>query len=164
MSEQASPSQTQGPQNSSAPHDSDSDPMVYITPRDYASSARQSRSQHIAEGADPASIILQSELSTRIPRHENESPADYVKRYSETMNAMIRSGVKILNDECIADQVPDTFSAGGKVFDLGPGSGATKGEYREFGEWFEEACGRGGELGEVPARWRRFEKPAGTQA
>ncbi|KAF2441669.1 hypothetical protein P171DRAFT_434320 [Karstenula rhodostoma CBS 690.94] len=134
--------------------------MVYKTPRDYATWAREKRSQRMASGADPASIILQSELRTRIPREKNESPADYVKRYAETMNAMIRDGVTILNDQTTADVVPDGFgTADGRYFNLGPGSGATKGEYREFGEWFRQFCD-GGEVGEVPERWKKFEKPA----
>lgn len=165
MSSPDPPSQTSGfgsqnPKTSEPTKDPDSEPMVYKTPQDYATRAREERSRRIAEGADPASIILQSELYTRIPREENEDRIAYVQRYCETMNAMIRSGVVILNDRITADVLPDSFStADGRQFDLGPGSGATKGEYREFGEWFTRVCDEG-EMGEVPERWRKFEKPA----
>ncbi|KAJ9400227.1 hypothetical protein DTO282F9_2997 [Paecilomyces variotii] len=122
------------------PHDSDDEPMVYETPQDYATSARQDRDRLIAEGADPNSVILQSELHNHILRQEGESSADFAKRYAETMKGMIDRGVSILNDQC-------------------PGSGATKREFREFSQWFSEMSEEG-QVHEVPEKWLKFEKPA----
>lgn len=158
MSSQQSASRPQDPTPSNPTHDPDSDPMVYTTPKDYATSARASRARLLASGTDPASIILSSELRAHIPRREGESGEDYVKRYSEAVNKMIDDGVMILNDEAVADQVPDVFMVGGRVFDLGPGKGVTKGEYREFREWIKGVMEGEGEVEEVPERWRRFEK------
>ncbi|KAJ9194966.1 hypothetical protein DTO166G4_6087 [Paecilomyces variotii] len=142
------------------PHDSDDEPMVYETPQDYATSARQERDRLIAEGADPNSVILQSELRNHILRQEGESSADFAKRYAETMKGMIDRGVSILNDQCIADVVASGFrTADGRFFDLGPGSGATKREFREFSQWFPEMSEEG-RIHEVPEKWLKFEKPA----
>ena len=106
-------------------------------------------------------IILQSELRNHIPKRQgHESTSDFAKRYSQTMNAMIQSGVRILNDQCTAEVVASGFgTADGRFFDLGPGSGATKKEFREFGKWFKEISGTG-QVVEVPDRWLKFEKPA----
>ncbi|KAB8274588.1 hypothetical protein BDV30DRAFT_208821 [Aspergillus minisclerotigenes] len=93
----------QGRGDDEVAHDSDDEPMVYVTPRDYATSARQERDRLIAEGADPDSVILQSEVRNHVPRREGESPADFAKRYCETMKAMMSRGVSILNDMCTAD-------------------------------------------------------------
>lgn len=139
-------------------HDSDDEPMVYETPRDYAGEARRERERLLARGASPDSCVLLSELKSYVPREENETPADFAKRYSEKMTEMIRSGVLILNDLCVADRVPDQFrTQDGRVFDLGPVSGATKREYREFGEWYDKVSLEE-RIGEVPQRWLRFEK------
>ncbi|KNG84344.1 hypothetical protein ANOM_009499 [Aspergillus nomiae NRRL 13137] len=143
-----------------APHDSDDEPMVYEIPHDYAVSARQERDHLLAAGVSPDSVILQSEIGNQIPQVEGESPADFAKRYAETMNDMIAHGVCILNDQCIADAVPSGFETiDGKFFDLGPGSGATKGEFREFSRWFDETL-EAGQMHEVPEKWLKFEKPA----
>lgn len=103
--------------------------------------------------------ILQSEVPLYVPKVEGEAPADYAKRYSDTMNSMIRRGVSILNDQCTADVVPDGFSAGGRHFRLGPNDGVTKGEYRDFENWFSsldhERVDREGLV--VPERFRRWE-------
>jgi hypothetical protein len=132
--------------------------MVYETPRDYATSARQSRERLISDGVDPNDVILESEVRNHIPRKENESPAEFAKRYSEEMNAMIRRGVYILNDQCTADVVASVFcAADGRVFDLGPGSGATRGEFRKFNKWFLESL-ENGQLREVPEQWAKFER------
>lgn len=150
----------QGHINDRVPHDSDDEPMVYETPRDYATSARQERDRRIAEGASPDSVIFQSELRNHIPRQEGESPTDFGKRYAETMNAMIGRGVCILNDQCTADVVASGFmTADGRFFDLGLGSGATRGEFREFRQWFSKMS-KAGQMHEVPEKWLRFEKPA----
>ncbi|KAE8337292.1 hypothetical protein BDV24DRAFT_140236 [Aspergillus arachidicola] len=147
----------QGDGHDEVPHDSDDEPMVYETPRDYATSARQERDRLIAEGADPDSVILQSEVRNHVPRREGESSVDYGKRYCETMNAMICRGVSILNDMCTADVVPSGFETeDGRFFDLGPGSGATNGEFREFSRWFSEVM-EAGQMYEVPEKWRKFE-------
>ncbi|KAK6004237.1 hypothetical protein QM012_009087 [Aureobasidium pullulans] len=142
-------------------HGSDDEPMVYKTPKDYATSARQSREHLIAQGSDPSTIILLSELPNHIqPRQENESLDDFAKRYSQTMNAMIKKGTRILNDQCTADVVASVFgTADGRVFDLGSGSGATKKEFREFGEWFKGIPKMGQKvMVEVPERWLKFER------
>lgn len=150
----------QGHRDDGVPHDSDDEPMVYETPRDYATYARQERDRLIAEGADPDSVIFESELCNHILRREGESSADFAKRYSTTMNAMIGRGVSILNDQCTADVVASGFrTADGRFFDLGPGSGATKGEFREFIQWFSEMSEEG-QMHEVPEKWLKFEKPA----
>nr|POF17503.1 short-chain dehydrogenase/reductase tropg [Quercus suber] len=119
------------------PHDSDDEPMVYRTPRDYATLARGQRDRLIAEGADPDPIILLSEIRNHVPAREGEPSADFAKRYVETMKAMMSLGVSVLNDQFTADVVASGFATpDGRHFDLGPGSGATKGEFREFREWF----------------------------
>ena len=150
---------SQGHENDGAPHDSDDEPMVYETPQDYATSAHQKRDRLIAEGTDPDSVILQSEVRNHVPRREGESPADFGKRYCETMKAMISRGVSILNDVCTADVVPSGFvTEDGRFFDLGPGSGVTKGEFREFSRWFSEMV-EAEQMHEVPEKWLKFEKP-----
>ncbi|KAJ5206233.1 hypothetical protein N7491_003146 [Penicillium cf. griseofulvum] len=150
----------QGHGDDGAPHDSDDEPMVYEIPIDYAALSRQERDRLIAEGADPDSVILQSELYNHVIRQEGESIDDYAKRYSYTMNTMIHRGVSILNDLLIADMVPSGFGTkDGRFFELGPESRATKGEYREFRQWLSEAS-VAGQTSEVPEKWLKFEKPA----
>lgn len=137
----------------------DDEPMVYETPRDYATSARQERDWLITMGADPDSVILESEICNYIPRQAGEPVIDYGKRYVETINDMIRNGVMILNDETTADVVASGFvTSDGRTFNLGPGSGATKGDFRAFSQWFKEVAKAGG-MYEVPERWSRFEEP-----
>lgn len=141
-------------------NDSDDEPMVYVTPKDYATIARQTRDQLISEGADPDSVIFQSDLPKIIQRLEGELPNEFAKRYSATTNDMIKRGVIILNDKCTADVVASRFGIrGGRRFDLGPGSGATKKEFREFSGWFSNIV-RGGEVPEVPEKWLKFEMQA----
>jgi hypothetical protein len=137
----------------------DDEPMVYETPQDYATSAREERDRLIAGGAAPDSVILQSEFQRLVPRHDGEPPEDFTQRYVKTMMDMIGRGVIILNDDAVADVAPDSFvSPDGRTFDLGPQSGATKGEYREFTEWFAQLSDAGGE---VPVKWLKFESTAG---
>lgn len=162
MSEQKVPDQ-RSHRDDGVSHDSDDEPMVYEIPIDYAALSRQERDRLIAEGADPDSVILQSELHNHIIRREGESIDDYAKRYSDTMNAMIRRGVSILNDLLTADMVPSGFGTeDGRFFDLGPESGATKGEYREFSQWLSDVS-VAGQTYEVPEKWLKFEKPAGAR-
>ena len=143
------------------PHDSDDEPMVYEIPVDCAALSRQERDRLIAEGANPASVILQSELHNHIIRREGKSVGDYMKRYSDDMNAMIRRGVSILNDLLTADMVPSGFrTEDGRFFDLGPESGATKGEYREFGQWLLEVS-VAGQTYELLEKWLKSEKASG---
>ena len=143
-----------------APHDSDDELMVYETPKDYASWARKERDRLIADGADPNSVILQSEVRNHVPHQEGEPMTNFAQRYVETMNAMIARGVSILNDQCTADVVASQFGTGdGRVFDLGPGSGATKGEFREFNQWFSDNSNTD-QVPEVPKKWAKFEKAA----
>lgn len=139
--------------------DSDDELMVYYTPMDYAAWARQTRDQLIADGVDPDSIIFQSNLRSHISRQEGESDIDYSKRYMETVNDMIRRGVKILNDQCTGNVVASQFGMPDKrCFDLGPGSGATKREFREFTEWFAQVP-KAGPV-HVPEKFLKFEKQA----
>lgn len=141
-----------------APHDSDDELWIGCIPRDYATAARQERDRLIAEGADPDSIVLQSELGNYVIRREDESVDDFTKRYAETMMTMIHRGVAILNDLLIGDFVASEFKTkDGRFFDLGPGSGATKGEFREFSQWFSEVS-VARQAYEVPERWLKFEK------
>lgn len=70
----------QGHRDDGVPYHSDDEPMVYETPRDYATSARQNRDRLIAEGADPESVILQSEIRNYVLRREGDSSADFAKR------------------------------------------------------------------------------------
>jgi hypothetical protein len=142
-----------------APQNSDDELMVYETPHDYATQAREQRERLIKNGADPASIVLQSEIGNHVPRQEGEAPVEYSQRFVECMGAMLARGVVILNDMSTADVVPSGFgTADGRTFDLGPGSGATKREFREFTQWFEEALDEG-VLPEVPEKWKKFQKP-----
>jgi hypothetical protein len=168
MSQQEAPAQhskaiysesAQTHRDDGARHDSDDEPMVYRILKDYATIARRERDSLLAEGADPDSVTLQSELHNYVPRRENDSVDEYTKRYADTMMEMTRRGVRILNDKLTGDQMPSIFgTASGKVFDLGPKSGSTKGEYREFTQWLwgvQEA-----EQIEVPEKWLKFEKLA----
>lgn len=147
-------------------YDSDDEPMVYETRKDYAAIARQTRDQLIAEGADPDSVIFQSNLPNIIQRREGESSADFQKRRFETMRDMRSRGITILNDQCTSHVVASRFGLpGGRRFDLGPGSGATKREFREFREWFTDIVKAGKargvpEVPEVPEKWLKFEMQA----
>lgn len=140
------------------PQVSDDEPMVYKTPYDYATSARKQRDRLIAEGADPDSVILQSEVRKYIVRRDGEPPNEFAKRYCEEINAMISRGISILNDQCTANVVASVFrTSDGRNFDLGPGSGATKREFREFSQWFSQISDNG-KVDEVPEKWAKFEK------
>lgn len=140
--------------------DSDEEPMVYEYYMDYATSALQNRDNLIAEGVDPDSIIFQSDLRNRILRREGESPAEFAKRYVETVNAMIQRGITILNDQCTTQVMASGFrTADRRVFDLGPESGATKGEFREFSQWFSEIS-KARQVHQVPEKWFKFGKLA----
>ncbi|KAE8402497.1 hypothetical protein BDV37DRAFT_252428 [Aspergillus pseudonomiae] len=76
------------------------------------------------------------------------------------MNEMIALSVCILNDQCTAETVPSGYETIDRTFfDLGPGSGATKGEFRGFSRWFEDIL-EAGQMHEVPEKWLKFEKPA----
>lgn len=136
----------------------DDEPMVYETPRDYATSARKERDWLISMGADPDSVILQSEVCNYVPQNPEEPLSEYGKRYVETMKHMIQNGVMILNDLTTGDVEASGFgTSDGRRFNLGPGSGATKGDFRAFTQWFHEVAEAGG-IYEVPERWSRFEE------
>lgn len=147
--------------NDTTAHESDDEPMIYDFPRDYGSEARQQREDLLSEGADPDSIILISDLHNKMPpRGEDESVDQYTKRFAETWKAMSQSGIHVLNDDMKGDSVPTGFNTpDGRAFDLGPNSGATKGEYRAFCQWFQKAS-LADNVGEVPEKWQKFEKPA----
>lgn len=142
-------------------HDSDDELMVYETPKDYASWAQGERARLLAAGTAPDMVLLESEIRDHVgPRGVDEPGAEYAQRYCAVMNDMIQRGVRILNDQCTADVVASAFGTGdGREFDLGPGSGATKGEFRDFGKWFWWWCDKG-KVGEVPERFKKFEKKA----
>lgn len=128
--------------------------MVYTTPVDYRSWALEQRPVLEAQGEE---VVLMSEIFTHVgPRCPDESPEEYGKRYTDTMNAMIARGVKILNDQGTADMAPTMASIGGHRFDIGPESGITRKEYREFGDWLwsDEAESKGFEG--VPERFMKF--------
>lgn len=136
----------------------DDEPMVYETPWDYAAFARRQRDWLISMGADPDSVILGSEVCKYVPRRAGESATEYTMQYVETLNGMIRNGTMVLNDQTTANVVASGFGTrDGRRFDLGPGSGATKGDYRAFTQWWGEVRESGGAY-EVPERWLRFEE------
>jgi hypothetical protein len=138
-------------------HTLDNELLVHKTPRDYAGSARRKRERLIAEGTDPNNVLLQSELFTR---KAGETVEDFTRRLSAEMKAARDRGAIILNDMSVADVKPDFFQVRGKAFDLGRNSGVTRGEYREFGEWFVRVMDeKEDRVLEVPERWRKFEKP-----
>jgi hypothetical protein len=138
-------------------HDSDDEPMVHSTPRDYKTWARQERERMIAEGTDPKDVMMQSEVFRHQP---GETPEEMTKRIKATFKEVRSRGVMVLNDMCVADVKPDTFQIGGRRFVLGPKSGVTKGEYRQFGEWFARMAEQGDELREeVPEKFLKFEQP-----
>lgn len=162
MSEQEVPESGVSHSESSEGHrDSDDEPMVHETRKDYGPSARAWRDKLIADGADPDSIIFASTLRNQIPRREGESSADFEKRFVKTMFDMKKRGITVLNDQWTTEIVASTFGmAGGRRFDLGPGSGVTKREFREFSEWWAEAAKAGQKVHEVPEKWLKFEKQA----
>ncbi|KUL88334.1 hypothetical protein ZTR_05025 [Talaromyces verruculosus] len=164
MSEQEVFDQRSGVANSDSVQshgDSDDEPMVHETREDYGPSARAWRDQLIADGADPESIIFQSTLRNQMPRLEGESSADFEKRCVKTMFDMKKRGITVLNDQWTTVIVASTFvMAGGRRFDLGPGSGVTKREFREFREWCAEVAKAGEKVPEVPERWLKYEKQA----
>lgn len=131
--------------------DDDDSLMVHTTEVDYAGHARKHREELLAEGKE---VVLMSELSTLIPCREGESAGDYVNRYADGMNDMIRRGVYILSDQITHDVAPGGFHIDGHDFDVGPESGVTKKEYREF----SELLGRGDlSYDDIPQRFKKFE-------
>lgn len=162
MSEQEVPESGVSHSESTEDHrDSDDEPMVHETRKDYGPSARAWRDKLIADGADPDSIIFASTLRNQMPRREGESSADFQKRFVKTMFDMKKRGITVLNDQWTTSIVASTFGmAGGRRFDLGPGSGVTKREFREFSEWWAEAAKAGQKVHEVPEKWLKFEKQA----
>lgn len=140
--------------------------MVHFTPIDFAAVAREERDRLIAQGTDPDSIIFMSEFSRRFPQQESESNQNFSHRRSTTMKAMVADNVTILNDQGNGNRVPDRFpSKDGRYFDLGPESGVTKGEYREFTEWFYKVWrAEEGQVYEVPERWLKFVRLSGSNA
>ncbi|KIW14614.1 hypothetical protein PV08_07398 [Exophiala spinifera] len=103
--------------------------MVYVTPVDYANEARQERDRLVAEGVDPDSIILTSEVENHVPQREDrQSSVDFAASWVETLRAMTGQGITILNDQSTADVVPGGyFTPDGRYFDLGPGSEQPRG-------------------------------------
>lgn len=146
----------------SAEDDDDDDAlMVHYEPKDNRSWALSEREKRRSQGEE---VVLMSELPSLISREPNQSNADYAKRYVDKMKELANRGVAVLNDQCTGDVAPDVFSIGGHDFDVGPQSGVTKKEYREFGEWLgsEEAEEKGYEG--VPERFLKFEKRANGRA
>ncbi|CEJ89737.1 hypothetical protein VHEMI05562 [[Torrubiella] hemipterigena] len=135
----------------------DDDPMVYETPYDYAADARQQRDWLLSLGADPNTMVLQSEIKNHVPPRDNEPDAEYAAHYLTTMKDMIKRDVMILNDQSTGDSVATGFwLPDGRHFDLGPESGVTKGEFKAFGQWWIGVYDVEGEI-EVPERCLKFE-------
>lgn len=135
----------------------DNEPMVYETPYDYAADARQKRDWLLSMGADPDTMVLQSEIKNHVPPGDNEPGAECAARYVATMKDMIKRNVMILNDQSTGDSVATGFGLpDGRHFDLGPKSGVTKGEFRAFGQWWIGVYDADGEI-EVPERWLKFQ-------
>ncbi|KAF3387955.1 hypothetical protein DPV78_012189 [Talaromyces pinophilus] len=139
MSEQEVLDQRLGVTNSDSVQshgDSDDEPMVHETRKDYGPSARAWRDQLIA-----TALILSlssSKAPYAIKCHDKKaSPLPTLKSVASTF-----------------------VMAGGRRFDLGPGSGVTKREFREFREWCAEVVKAGEKVHEVPERWLKYEKQA----
>ena len=153
--QEAEPTSKQPSEN--VPDDSDDDAlMVHVTPADNAITAPVERDRLRSEGQE---AYLMSEIPTLIPRREGEAGGDYAKRYSEYMNSLIARGVSILADNVTHNAAPNAFTVDGHTFDVGPHSGITKKEYREFGDWL---ASEGASYSEVPERFKRFEVAEGT--
>lgn len=127
--------------------------MIHKVPKDYRTSALRDRARLEAEGQEG---ILQSELPSHIRRQPDESDEEYTKRFADMMNSMIQRGVHILNDKTTHDVAPNSFIVHGREFNVGPESGITKGEYREFSRWMGSKAGAEGYEG-VPEEFRKFE-------
>jgi len=124
-------------------HDDDDEPMIYEIPVDFAAYARDERERLVADGASPDSIVFEYEVSNYVAHLEGESPEDYAARYVHTYHDMMNRGVVI---EFPKWQTVSTVWArhwlpgdGRHYLDLGPESGVTRGEYREFWKWYDEA-------------------------
>lgn len=141
--------------------DDENSPMVHIQPNDYRSWALEERTKLQAEGEE---VVLMSELGSLIPRNPDEPVCDYAKRYSDTMNAMVQRGVAILNDQTTADVVPGWFFVGEHEFNVGPDSGITKKEYREFEEWLGggDDEDQAEKYSTLPEEFKTFEVAPGT--
>lgn len=148
------------PSDSPPPLSDPEAPMVYYEPKDYATWAQAEKARLLAAGEE---AILQSEVPSYIPgprpaKDDHEGWKVFAQRYSDTMNDMIRRGVSILNDQCTGDVVASGFHVGGRRFNLGEGRGVTKGEFRDFGIWFDSVLDRDeGEELVVPERWLKYE-------
>lgn len=154
MAQPQEDAQASGQSEMAAPQDNNDDdsPMVHVTPNDYASWARGYRKELESQGEE---AVLMSELPQLIEcRREDESPAEYAQRYTETMNEMIQRGVSILNDQTTHDVAPNRFHIAGRDFDVGPESGITKKEYREFSELLGDSDL---DYADIPERFKRFE-------
>lgn len=143
-------------QQSQDPNDANNDnaPMIHTYPVDSRTSALRNRVRLETEGKE---VILQSELPFHIPRRPNESDGDYTKRFSDTMNSMIERGVYILSDKITRNSAPTVFTVYGREFDVGPESGITKGEYRDFSQWMGSKQAKEGGYEGMPQRFRKFE-------
>ncbi|KAK5168997.1 uncharacterized protein LTR77_006306 [Saxophila tyrrhenica] len=138
-------------------NEDDDAPMVHTTPSDHATWAPKEVERLRSEGKE---AMLMREIPSQIPREEGESGADYAKRFSEYMNNLIRRGVSIMDDQITHNAAPNQFTIGEHEFDVGPHSGITKREYREFGDYlFSEGATYDG----IPERFLKFEVPKGTE-
>lgn len=145
------------------PNDANEDdaPMIHTYPLDSYTNALRHRDRLKAEGKE---VILQSELPSHIPRQPDECGGDYIKRFSDTMNSMIQRGVYILNDEITHNTAPNIFDIFDREFDVGPESGITKGEYRDFEEWMGSKRAEEEGYKGMPERFRKFEVVKGTSS
>lgn len=128
--------------------------MIHTYPVDYRTNALRERVRLESEGKE---VIFQSELSSHIPRQPDESDGDYAKRFSDTMNGMIQRGVHILGDKITHNTAPNLFSIYGREFDVGPESGITKGEYRDFSQWMGSKQAEEEGYEGMPEIYRKFE-------
>ncbi len=159
----------------SVSQDDDNEPMVHVTPSDNATWAPKEKEKLISKGKES---VLMSELPGLVgPKRDDETGADYAKRYSNYLNDLIRRGVSVLGDTITHNSAPNGATIDDHEFDIGPNSGITKKvslalknrsddvlirglqEYREFGDWMS---GEGASYSDTPERFLKFEVPKGT--
>ncbi|KAB8258623.1 hypothetical protein BDV32DRAFT_151248 [Aspergillus pseudonomiae] len=87
-----------------------------------------------------------------------EIPHDYAVSARQERDHLIAAGVSLLMPSSYKANMTDMIALS-NVFRFGPGSGATKGEFRGFSRWFEDML-EAEQMHEVPEKWLKFEKPA----
>jgi len=156
------------------PHDDDDEPMIYSIPIDFAAFAREERERLIADGASPDAVVFEYQVADYVPHVKGETPEEYAARYVHTYNDMMERGLVVeFYKGWAAEEVwPQQETPDGRVFDLGPETGITRGEFREISEWFEREWEQLWEMREgegavewgtpffdaIPEKWLRFER------